>query len=127
MTKHYNKTTEKIKRKSLRNNATEAERKLWQHLKGKQVEGVRFRRQYSVDSYVVDFYAPACKLGTEIDGDSHFLPEAIEYDRERTNYISHFGTKILRFNNYDIFHNLEGVLLRIKKIILQMKKTPNLP
>lgn len=75
MTIHCNKTSEKNKRRQLRNNATEAEKRLWQHLKGRQLDGFKFRRQHSIDSYVVDFYCPQVKLAVEIDGESHFSPK----------------------------------------------------
>ena len=113
MTSHYNRSSEKNKRKLLRNNATKAERKLWQYLKGKQLCGVKFRRQYSVDSYVVDFYAPSLKLGIEIDGASHFTPEAIDYDANRTTYLEAFGIKVVRFTNEDVFDNIDGLIQRL--------------
>jgi very-short-patch-repair endonuclease len=70
MTQNFNRRPERDKRKSLRSSATEAEKKLWQCVKAKQL-GVKFRRQYSVDAYVLDFYSPQSKLAIEIDGDSH--------------------------------------------------------
>lgn len=66
MTLHYNRTSQREKRRALRNNATEAERRLWWRLQGKQL-GVKFRRQYSVDAFVVDFYSPRCKLAIEVE------------------------------------------------------------
>ncbi|MCH8957693.1 DUF559 domain-containing protein [candidate division KSB1 bacterium] len=66
MTQHFNRITEKARRKQLRNNPTEAEQKLWQYLKEKQVSGVKFRRQYSVDAYILDFYSPSLKLAIEV-------------------------------------------------------------
>lgn len=57
MTYHYSRGSERDKRKSLRNKPTESERKLWQHLRRKQIAGVKFRSQYSVDAYILDFYA----------------------------------------------------------------------
>ena len=58
MTLHYNQTSQREKRRVLRNDPTEAERRLWYRLQGKQL-GVKFRRQYSVDKFVVDFYSPS--------------------------------------------------------------------
>ncbi len=77
MTQHFNWITEKARRKELRNNPTEAEQKLWQYLKEKQVSGVKFRRQYSVDAYILDFYSPSLKLAIEVDGPHTLLPEEL--------------------------------------------------
>jgi very-short-patch-repair endonuclease len=70
MTKLFNKKSEKEKRRSLRNNMTEAEKILWLQLKNKRL-GVRFLRQFSVGAFVMDFYCPALKLAIEVDGATH--------------------------------------------------------
>ncbi|NCS82774.1 MAG: DUF559 domain-containing protein, partial [Ignavibacteria bacterium] len=62
MTKHYNKSSEKEKRRSLRQNQTFLEEILWTHLRNRKCLGIKFRRQYSIDQYVIDFYAPEIKL-----------------------------------------------------------------
>lgn len=91
--------------------------KLWQRLKGKQLAGAKFRRQYSVDEFVLDFYAHSAKLAIEIDGPTHFTEEAKEYDEYRTKYIEHFGIKIVRFTNEDVYRNIEGVTLKIESAV----------
>ncbi len=127
MTYHYNKKSERTKRKELRNNATEAEKELWRYLKGKQIAGIKFRRQYSVDSYILDFYAPGIKLGIEIDGPTHFTSEGIEYDEERSKYIEGFGIRILRYTNGDVYNCIDGVLQEIENTIREMiKSNPSL-
>jgi very-short-patch-repair endonuclease len=80
MTELYNKTSEKEKRRSLRNNMPPAEKIVWEKLRNRQIEGCKFRRQYSIDRFVIDFYAPELKLAIEIDGDSHFQDGAQVYD-----------------------------------------------
>ena len=75
-------------RQSLRNGSTPSERKLWNVLKHGNLDGYKFRRQHSVGRYVVDFYCPTKRLAIELDGDSHFTDEAIEYDRERTIFLN---------------------------------------
>ena len=109
LTEHFNRGTERERRKALRRNATAAERLLWQHLKGKRL-GVKFRRQYSVDVYILDFYAPRAKLAVEVDGDSHCRAAAVVYDAERTAHLKRFGIEVLRFTNLEVIENLEGVL-----------------
>jgi len=110
MPQHFNRTTEKAKRRELRNHATDAERLLWQRLKGKQLAGVKFRRQHSIDEFILDFYAPSIKLAIEIDGPTHLSDEAMKYDEARTKYIERFGIRILRVTNVDVCTNIEGVL-----------------
>ena len=78
MTQLFNKKSEKVKRRLLRSNATLAEKNLWQVLRFKQIHGVRFLRQFSVNFYVLDFYAPQLLLAIEVYGSSHEGDEAKE-------------------------------------------------
>ncbi len=103
------------KRKKLRNHLTPAEAVLWKHLQRSQLEGRKFRRQHSVGYFILDFYCPAEKLGVELDGAHHFTEEGQEYDRERTAFINAAGIRIVRFENKEVFINLEGVLKEIKE------------
>ena len=122
MTLHFNRQSERDKRKTLRSNATNAEQVLWQRVKAKQL-GAKFRRQYSVDAYVLDFYAPRSKLAIEVDGDSHFTTAATQYDEERTIYVKQFGIEVLRFTNLEIFENIEGVLDAIEAAVKRRRTT----
>jgi very-short-patch-repair endonuclease len=120
MTRIYNRQSEKEKRRALRRNMTKAEVLLWLRLKNKQVLGYRFLRQYSVDRYVLDFYCPKLRLAIEVDGESHFVEGAEEYDRERQQYIEALGIKFLRFLNTEIYHNLQGVLQAINEKVTEL-------
>ena len=113
MNKVYNKASETAKRKILRNNLPLPEVLLWQQLKNRQLEGYKFRRQYSINRYVIDFYCPNLKVAIEIDGDSHYKEDAQEYDIIRENFIKEYGVKFLRFSNEDVKNNLPQVLQRI--------------
>ena len=73
----------------------EAEIILWSKLKGKQVYGCKFRRQYSVGSYIIDFYCPKLKLAIEVDGTSHFQPGSKTKDNDRQKYIETYGIHFL--------------------------------
>jgi len=99
----------------------EAEVILWSKLQRRQIAGIKFRRQYSVGNYVVDFYCPELKLAIEVDGDSHFQPGAEERDAERENFIKQYGIKFLRFTNSDVRKNLYGVLTQIWNTVKSMK------
>ena len=83
MTEVFNRISEKAVRQSLRKALPAAELILWSKLKSRQVNGWKFRRQFGVGPYVVDFYCPALKLAIEIDGDSHFQPGEHERDEKR--------------------------------------------
>jgi very-short-patch-repair endonuclease len=113
MTKLYNIGNERFKRKMLRKNMPRAEVILWSKLRGKELGGHRFRRQYSVGKFVIDFYCPKLKLAIEVDGDSHFIEGARERDRERQTIMEAVGITFLRFNNREIYENINGVLNKI--------------
>jgi very-short-patch-repair endonuclease len=91
----------------------QAEILLWAKLRGTGLKGHTFRRQYSVKNYVLDFYCPKQKLAIEIDGDSHFIDRAEEYDRERQTVIESYGIKFLRFTNAEVSENIDGVVMKI--------------
>ena len=98
-------------RKELRTKAPKCELILWQKLKGKQVHGQKFRRQASIERYVVDFYCSRLRLAIEIDGGSHSATADLERkDKERQESIEKLGIEFLRFGNWDIYHNIDNVL-----------------
>ena len=83
--------------------------------------GVKFRRQHSIGEYIADFYCSKLKLVIEIDGESHFNDEAIEYDSIRTNFFKSLGIEVIRFNNDEVMTNIEGVFEIIQKILVEDK------
>ena len=109
-----NKPKLKYFRKQLRENLTPAEAKLWSYLQGSQLDGRKFRRQHSVDNYVLDFYCPEEKLAVELDGEVHANVLSADYDQERTEFMNSFGIKVVRFENEMVFHQPEVVLNGIK-------------
>jgi len=113
MTILFNKTETKNFRKFLRKNSPTPESIVWSKLKNRQLENTKWRRQYSVGDYIIDFYCPEKKLAIEIDGDSHYHRKAIIQDKEREKYIKSFGIKFLRFTNDQVMRNLDGILNRI--------------
>jgi len=100
----------KDRRKDLRNNPTPAEKRLWKALKGSALKNRKFRRQHSIENYIVDFYCPEEKLVIELDGEIHNDPMQSQNDFERDQRLTELGNKVLRFENNLIFNNLEGVL-----------------
>ncbi len=95
---------------------------LWQKLKGRRLLGVKFRRQYSVDAYVIDFYCPELKLAIEIDGSSHDSAEARQYDKQRQKCIEECGIAFLRFRNDEVKNEIDAVVKRLSTVINEKKK-----
>ena len=121
----YNNPNLLSKRKDLRNNSTSAESTLWNLLKGKQVMGMKFRRQHSVGPYILDFYCPQIRLCIELDGHEHFTSVGDAQDDIRTEYlIRYHGIQTLRFENSDIFNHTEGVIGIIGETIQELLNPP---
>ena len=81
-------------------NATRQEGVLWHcYLKNCPIN---FSRQYRIDNYIVDFYAPSIKLAIELDGGQHYEEDGMEYDRRRTKRLNDLGVTVLRFTNPDV-------------------------
>ena len=110
MTKHFNRKQQKYKRKNLKNRSTISEKTLWQYLKGKKINRIKFRRQYSVNQFIIDFYSPELKLAIEIDGGYHSNDEIQIYDKARQELIESFGIKFLRFSVDDVYYNIDKTL-----------------
>ncbi|MEK9200597.1 MAG: endonuclease domain-containing protein [Patescibacteria group bacterium] len=103
----YHLTELRNRRRDLRQRSTEVEKILWGKLRNNKI-GVKFRRQFSVMGYVIDFYCPKHKLAVEIDGEIHKTTK--KYDEYRTKYLSAFGITVVRFNNEDVENNVESVV-----------------
>jgi very-short-patch-repair endonuclease len=97
----------------LRRNQTPEEKQLWLALKAGRFAGFKFRRQHLVGKYHLDFYCPTAKLSVELDGFHHGLPEQMQHDDERTNFLDSLGIEEIRFWNHQWNSNREGVLLEI--------------
>jgi very-short-patch-repair endonuclease len=110
----FNKPELKQYRKTLREKSTSAEVALWNLLKNKQLEGRKFRRQYSLGKYIADFCCPAEKMIIELDGQAHGDNAQIEKDIIRDENIENLGFVILRFENRLVFEVPEFVLTEIK-------------
>jgi very-short-patch-repair endonuclease len=98
---------------NLRCKPTDAERKLWSKLRLKQLNGSQFYRQRVIGNYIVDFCSPASKLVVEVDGSQHYTDEGIAEDKIRDSYLQDCGFKVLRYNDYEVLTNIEGVVENI--------------
>ena len=97
-------------RKKLRKSLTPAEATLWKNLQNRNLKGRKFRRQHSIENYIVDFYCPEERLVVELDGQVHNNPIAQENDRTRTEKLNEIGIKVIRFENKMVFDCLQQVL-----------------
>jgi len=82
---------------------------LWSKIKGRMLLGCKFRRQYGIDQYTLDFYSPEIKLAVELDGESHYRTGGQDFDRRRDAMIRSFGIRVIRILNDDVYDNLDGV------------------
>ena len=112
--------------RDLRKNQTDAEKKLWSVLRDCQMIGIKFRRQFSIGRYILDFYAPQYKLAIEADGGQHYEVEGRQQDELRTSELSNLGVQILRFSNLEILNNIEGVCEMIQETIERKRVPPHL-
>jgi very-short-patch-repair endonuclease len=116
---------EEVRRK-LRHEPTPEEALLWKKLRARQVKGKKFRRQYSIGRYVVDFFCVECDLAVELDGAPHFKLLVQDYEAQRTAYLQGLGIEILRFENRIVRGNIEAVLETIRDAV-RRKSEADLP
>lgn len=95
----------------MRREMTDAERMLWDHLRGGQLLGLRFRRQQVLAGFIVDCYCHAARLVVEVDGGVH--ANQADYDSERDKALAHMGLRVMRFSNDDALTRLPDVLAKI--------------
>ena len=106
----YNRITVKEYRKRLRNNMTATEKLIWRRIRKRQVNGTKFRRQFSIGPFIADFYCPSLKVLVEIDGPYHNSRSQRMYGRQREKYIEQYGIMILRYTNDDGYERLDEVI-----------------
>ena len=95
---------------------TDAEQRLWQRLRRKQINGWQFYRQKPIGAYIVDFYCPTAMLVVEVDGGQHLDPQHLAADRRRDTFLENLGLRVLRFDNRQILLETEAVVAAIAGI-----------
>lgn len=113
--------------KESRSNPTEAENALWKMVRGKKLEGYKFRRQHIIGSYIADFICLKAKLIIEIDGLIHQLPENKGNDEIRTKWLNEKGFKVIRFTNEEVLGNTEKVISEILKVLDNIQSAALIP
>ena len=117
MAKLFNRHKDKHKRIFLRRNQTTAEEILWEYLRNKKMRGIKFKRQFGVGIYVLDFYAPAINLAIELDGTNHQRSDVKKYDHDRELAINELGISFIRFTNEEVETEITEVLNMISQKI----------
>lgn len=126
MTREFNREDQVDLRRRLREEMTVPERLLWSRLRGRQLAGLKFRRQHGVGPYVMDFYCPAAKLAIEVDGPTHFEGhEAEARDAVRDAYLRRQGVRTVRFTNTEVAGDLARVVERILAALDQAGPPPD--
>ena len=103
--------------KKLRKNSTVVESLLWQRLRARQIQGVKFRRQQPIENFIVDFVSFEKRIVIELDGGQHKMN--VEKDNKRDRFLAENGYTVLRFWDSEVIENMEGVLEVIRKKCLQ--------
>ena len=108
--------------KEMRKAMPEPEMRLWLELRAGRFQGIKFRRQKVIGSYIADFAANDPKLVIELDGDTHADRET--YDAARTKYLDEQGYRVVRFANNEVMQNMDGVLTQLSTIVAKLGYTP---
>jgi very-short-patch-repair endonuclease len=100
--------------RELRRGQTEAERAAWHLLRGRQL-GLKFRRQYPIGGYLVDFYCFEPRLAIELDGAAHSQPSRMRKDRAKDDYLKSLGIRVLRLPNGLVRQDPEGFVRKVRE------------
>ena len=106
--------------RELRKSLSDAERKLWNALRAKQLDGGRFRRQHPIGPYVVDFVCLERRLVVEVDGGQHTEDAHVAHDARRDQWLSGEGYRVLRVSTTDVYGNIAGVLDTIWGVLQEL-------
>lgn len=103
--------------RDLRQAQTDAENHLWFYIRNRRLGGYKFKRQYPLAPYILDFYCPEKRLAVELDGGQHFSEEGLAQDAKRDRFVAQEGIQILRFDNRQMLLETEAVLERILAVL----------
>ena len=103
--------------RDMRREPTEAEKKLWPLLRDRKLGGFKFRRQVPVEGYILDFFCEAASTAVELDGGQHAQPDAIDYDRCRSERLAELRIHVLRFSDYQALKDPLAIARTILRIL----------
>jgi len=98
---------------------------MWEILRDRRLEGIKFRRQSPIGIFVADFYCAALKLVVELDGEVHSDRQQVAHDENRDLYLRSLGCTILRFPNQELLRNREAVLTQILEVATSLRAREN--
>ncbi len=105
--------------RQLRQDMTDAEKKLWQILRAERFLGLKFTRQMPIGPYFADFVCRTRKIIIELDGSQHGEPGKMKYDSDRTSYLNSLGYAVLRFPNHEVMRDIDAVSRAIEGYIVE--------
>lgn len=106
--------------RQMRHEPTTAEDRLWERIRNRRVNNLKFRRQHAIERFIVDFYCAEARLIIEVDGEVHQYSQ--EEDAVRQEYLEGLGLKVIRFTNNEIANQLED---SVQKIVRSINKNPS--
>ena len=122
-----NRTLITVRARTLRKAMSDPEVMLWSRLRGRVVDGLKFRRQHAIGSIILDFYCPSCRLAVEVDGNTHGTEEAIWNDRARDHWLEGQGITVMRVSAAAVYRNLAGVVDAIAMRAAELEARPLSP
>jgi len=100
---------------------TPPEARLWSHLRGKRLGGLKFRRQHPIGPFILDFYCAEVRLAVEVDGQGHDHPDRVAHDRRRTAWLHAQRVRVIRLAAEAVRTELDGVLAFIARTALERR------
>ena len=110
--------------RDLRRTMTLPEVLLWQHIRGRRLDGIRFRRQHPIGPHILDFFCEDARLAVEVDGESHSQAEAVEHDNRRTEWLNARGISVVRIPARYVLSELAAVVDHIQRQVRDQPPPP---
>lgn len=108
-------------RRRLRRASTEAEALFWKSVRGKKILGLKFRRQYGIENYILDFYIPSLRIAVEIDGGVHQIESVKEKDLNKDTFLKENGIEVIRFTNDEVLDDLSTSMQKLENILFEIR------
>ncbi len=110
--------------RDLRRTMTLPEVLFWQQIRGRRLDGIRFRRQHPIGPYILDFFCEDARLAVEVDGESHSRAEAVKHDKRRTEWLNARGISVLRIPARDVLSELTALVDHIRRQVRDQPPPP---
>jgi len=114
-------------RRRLRRASTEVEALFWESVRGKKVLGLKFRRQYGIENYILDFYIPSLRIAIEIDGGVHQIESVREKDLNKDTFLKENGIEVIRFTNDELLNDLNTSMQKLENVLFEIRPHLSFP